>query len=632
MPPTPFTVMSELYGDAGSVARWQQGNGLATGWDFHPVLTTGEQSFLESAKPPFAYFSIPSGTTATDCYPSSTDANTEALLTNLTQQLGPNVWRLGMPEFDQGGGCWARGRPSFGGQTDQQAYNSWTNFYLNTQGLGAYLGQTPQQRGYRWMSLCDFAFCPQYAYDMGSDLVLLERNEDEVSGITPGIAMLRGAAAEHGGKQWGIDLSTWRYWNDGPTVYDSTGKLVTGWSTSTFERNMYIAYMSGANIIHNEAADYTTGGQDGGLNPLGRTVQRFTDFATVRHPDRGTPYVPIALMQGHYSGFEPRFGAWMQGPYKWYWSDPYSAGDTMLSNLLSLAYPRYNTWGTPIGPWVVHSADGSVNVSASINAYRQQLADGADPRPWEPFGSSRWGETFDVITDGSTLATMQQYRAIVLSTGTTIDATMLGNLTQYVQSGGTLVVNAKQLPAGADTLTGVHFTGARGSASSETWVPDASTIDEDAYDYAVATPTSASVLAHTSSGDPIVTSNAYGSGVVYVTTPDFMGDASGTTILHVGNRLIDTLEARFAKVMVTGPSTLDYLVNTVGDTTVVTLVNTGLSNTPWTGTLSFPMPGGAYSAREWTQDAAVSTSVSGNQVVINASVPGYGVRVYALTG
>jgi hypothetical protein len=303
----------------------------------------------------------------------------------------------------------------------------------------------------------------------------------------------------------------------------------------------------------------------------------------------------------------------------------------MFSNLLSLAYPGYNTWGTPIGPWVAHNPDGTVNVSASTSNYRQQLANGADPRPWEPFGSSRWGETFDVITDESTLATMQRYPAIVLSTGTTIDATMLSDLTQYVQSGGTLVVNAKQLPAGAESLTGLYLTGMRRSASSEIWMADDSTIDENAYNYAVATPTSASILAYTPSGDPIVTSHAYGSGVVYVTTPDYMGDASGTSILHVGTRLIDTIEARFAKVTVNGPSTLDYLVNTVGNTTVVTLVNTGLSDTPWTGTLSFPMPGGAYSASEWTQDTAVATSVSGNQVVINANVPAYGVRVYALT-
>ena len=235
-------------------------DGLATGFDFHPLLARGERLFLRSARPPFVYFSIPTAAGVARCYPSSTDPKTGPLLTRYTQLLGPSVWRLGMPEFDQGGGCWAAGRPGFKGLTDVQAHRAWTNFYLNKKGLGRFLEQTPEQRGYRWMSMCVFAFCPQYAYDMGSDAVLLERNNDEVSGITPGIAMIRGAATQHGGKEWGIDLSTWRFWNRGPTVY-KRGKLVTGWSASTFKRHMYIAYMAGAHFIHNEAAVYSTGGR-----------------------------------------------------------------------------------------------------------------------------------------------------------------------------------------------------------------------------------------------------------------------------------------------------------------------------------------------------------------------------------
>jgi hypothetical protein len=630
-PGTPFAVISELYGNAGAVARQRMADGLATGFDFHPPLSRNERLFLRSARPPFVYFSIPAGARVARCYPSSTDPNTGALLTRFTQLLGPSVWRLGMPEFDQSGGCWATGRPRFRGLADREAYTVWTNFYLNKKGLGRFLGQTPEQRGYRWMSMCVFAFCPQYAYDMGSDAVLLERNNDEVSGMTPGIAMIRGAATQHGGKEWGIDLSTWRYWNGGPTVYGSTGRLVTGWSASTFKRNMFIAYMAGAHLMHNEAAEYLRKGLHRRLNPLGRAVQQFTRFATIRHPDRGTPYVPMAFMQDHYSGFEPRFGEFTQSEYKWYWSNPYSAGDSMFSNLLNLAYPNYRAWGSIVhrAPWKVLNANGSVNISASRAAYRRRLANGADPRPWEPMGSSRWGETFDVITDRSSLATMQRYRAIMLSTDA-IGPNLLGNLTQYVQGGGTLVVNARQLPPDADALTGMHLTGGRGHASSAVWIPDGSTIDEDPFRYQVTTPTSASVLARTPSGDPLVTSNAHGSGTVYVTTPDFLEDATGKRILRVGRRLIDRIQTSLALVHVRGPQ-IEYLVNSDGERTIVTLVNTDRRGTTWTGSLLFPIPAGAYTAREWTRDVSVNTSVSGNQVLIDASVPRYGVRVYALT-
>jgi hypothetical protein len=627
----PFAVISELYGDAGAVARQRMADDLATGFDFHAGLSRSERLFLRNAKPPFVYFSIPRAAHVARCYPSSTDSKTGPLLRTFTQVLGPRVWRLGMPEFDQGGGCWARGRPRFKGLTDLQAHTAWRNFYLDTKGLGRFLGQTSEQRGYRWMSMCVFAFCPQYAYDMGSDAVLLERNNDELSGITPGIAMIRGAATQHGGRTWGIDFSTWRFWNRGPTVY-ARGRLVTGWSASTFKRSMYIAYMAGAHLIHNEAAVYSVGRQGRRLNPLGRTVQQFTRFATVRHPDRGAPFVPMALMQDHYSGFEPRFGVWMQRAYKWYWAKPYSAGDAMFSNLLGLAFPNHGSWGSIVrgAPWKVLDPNHRLDVSASQAAYRKRLANGADPRPWEPMASSRWGETFDVITDRSSLTTMQHYRAIVLSTDT-IGPDLLANLSRYVQGGGILIVNARQLRADADALTGVHFTGGRAQASSAIWLPDGSRIDEDTYRYSVATPTSASVLAQTISGDPIVTSNSYGSGTVYVTTPDFLEDARAKHILRVGRRLIDTVQRTLAVVRVSGPP-IEYLVNTDGGRTIVTLVNTNRQGATWTGTLSFPIPSGAYSASEWTRDVPVGTSASGDRVVIDASVPRYGVRVYALTG
>jgi hypothetical protein len=626
---SPFVAFTELYGDAGVVARQRFNDRLANGVDFHPLLSRNERSFLTKAHPPFIYFSIPGSAGVARCYPSSTDPNSARILRRFTKLIGPQVWRLGMPEFDQGGGCWAKGRPRFGRMSDRESYASWRNFYMNKKGLGVFLRRPAEERGYRWMSLCVFAFCPQYAYDMGSDAVLLERNIDEVSGMTPGISMVRGASVQHGDKPWGIDMSTWRFWTDGPTVYRN-GRLRSGWSASTFARNMYIAYMSGADFIHNEAADYTIG-QTRRLNPLGRTVQRFVRFSTIRHPDRGLPFVPFALMQDHHSGFEPRFGQWMQKRYKWYWSKRYSVGDSMLSNMLSLAFPRHATWGSivPGAPWKVLRQGGGVDVAASRAAYRRRLANGADPRPWEPMASSRWGESFDVITDHASLPALQRYRAVIV-TAKTLTSALLDRLTRYVEAGGILILNARQLPSTAEAITGLHLTGGRDSASSETWLPDGSTIQESPFRYSVAVPVSASVLAQTTTGDPIVTRNAFGAGTVYVTTPDFLTDLRAKRILDVGMRLIDSIHRELAVVQVSGPP-VEYLVNTDGGRTIVTLVNTNLSAVSWTGTLTFPVPSGPYSAQEWTLDSPVGASIVGGRVVIDATVPKYGVRVYAFT-
>jgi hypothetical protein len=515
--------------------------------------------------------------------------------------------------------------------SDQQAYASWTGFYLGTKGLGGYLGQSAAQRGYKWMSVCVFAFCPQYAYDMGSDAVLLERNIDEVSGLSPGLAMVRGAARQHGGKEWGVDLSTWRYWNDGPTQFDAAGRLVSGWSPSTFKRHMYASYMAGANLIHNEAADYATGAVGGGLNPLGRAVQEFGDFALRRHSDRGAPYVPMAVLQEHASGFEPKFGEWMQGARKWYWKNPYTAGDAMLASTLELAFPGYASWGTIVAgaPWKVLNADGSINVAASQAAYRQALAGGADPRRWEPTGSSRWGETIDVVTDRAGADALAGYRIVMLSTGQPVGAALLATLNQYVQQGGTLVINAKQVPAGAEALTGAILTAGRGSANSAVWSADGSTAADSGYDYTVVTPTTAGVLARTPSGDPLVTRNQVGAGAVYLTTPDYLQDTKRTRILTLGATLIGSLQDQVARVRVQGPP-LQYLVTTSGPRTTVTLINTDLNGATWTGAVSFPLPAGAATVREWTTDTTIPSSATATQLTVNATVPPYDVRVYTL--
>lgn len=621
--------MEEMYGDAGSYAQSQMGQGLLNGATFHTPFTSGEQSFVVNNRAPFAYFAIPDSAGVGSCYPSaSDDANAGNILSSLTQS-GLNVWRLGMPEFDQGGGCWANGRPSMGGLSDAQAYSTWINYYLNTKGLSSYLSQSAAQRGYKWMSVSSYVFSVQYAFDLGVDAALLERNEDEMSGMTPGLAMIRGAAKQHGGKDWGIDFSTWRYWDNNATTY-SSGKMVSGWSTSTFKRHYYMAYMGGANIIHNEAVDYYAGAASGSsLNPLGQTVQQFYGFAVTRHPNRGTPYVPAALMEEHTSGFEPKFGEWMQVNGTWYWQNGYTQGDQFFANLLSVVYPGYNTWGTlPSGSPKVLNGDGSINVDATFSSYQQALAQGADPRPWEPFGNSRWGETFDIITNQASLAALQKYRFVILATGVPMTSSLLSTISQYVQQGGTVVLNAKQLNSSAESLTGLHLTGGTASASSSLWMADGSQINDSSFNYALSTPTSASVVAQ-SSGNPIITKNAYGSGLVYVTTPDFMANSGSSQILSVGQKLLDTLSNQYAVVRISGPQ-LEYLVNTDGRRVIVTLVNTALNGSTWNGTLYFALPSVSYSVKEWTSDTTVASSVSSGQVVVNASVPAYDVRVYVL--
>ncbi len=263
-----------------------------------------------------------------------------------------------------------------------------------------------------------------------------------------------------------------------------------------------------------------------------------------------------------------------------------------------------------------------------MSAYRNALASNADPRPWEPMGSSLWGETFDVVTSQSSLAPLLKYKAIILSTKNPLSDSQLSILTKYVQQGGTLVLNFKHLTINAQTLAGVNISTSRASANSETWVSDGSTINESTYNYSRVIPTTATVIASTS-GNPIVTKNNYGSGAVYVTTPDYMEDNATSTILNVGKKLIDTLQTQFFMAAPGGPP-LEYLINTYGHSIIVTLINTDLTGAVWNGILRFRKPTSSYSVSEWIGDTQVPSSEQYGQVLINATVPAYGVKVYAL--
>jgi hypothetical protein len=632
-----FTLMNEIYGDAGALSQQWVNDKLVTGIDFHPMtsgagLTVSDKTFISNnPTASLAYFAAPSLANVDPCYGPSTDDNAPTVLAPYTSRY--EVWRNGANEFDQFGGCWPTGRPAFTG-TDINNYNAFINFYLNTVGMGAAgLNQTAAARGYKWMGTAVFSNNAQFAYDLGVDMVLIERNIDSVDGMCPGLATVRGAATQNGGKDWGVEISNWNGWTNNVTLY-SNGHLTSGWSTSTFNRNLMIAYMGGSNVIRIEAADFQAGAAPGQTyNPYGLLLQQFYNFAVTRHPNRGAPYVPIALMQDHYSGLIPKYGeqsvTFSQGNLKWYYDTPYTAGDTMLEALWRLVYPNYNLWGSlPAGSPKVLNGDGTVNINATHTAYINALAANQDSRPWEPMGSGKWGETFDVVTNKAGLASLITYKVVILATGVAMSDALLSTLSQYVTQGGTLVLNALQLSANAQALAGVTL-GARSTATSEIWVPDGSTINENSYNYTIVTPTTATVIARTS-GNPIVTKNNHGSGAVYVTTPDYMSDI-GNNILLVGGKLIDLLQQQFAIATVSPTGVgLDYLINRDGNRTIVTLINTDLGGAAWNGTISFPPPPSPYSAQEWTADTQASLSVINGQVVVPASIPGYGVRVYAL--
>lgn len=543
-----------------------------------------------------------------------TDLNEERKkLQALTEVLGDKAWWDVMPEFDQSGGNWVAGRPSPAGRTRHQAWEAWRDFYLGLQPLGTYLGRTPEQRGFHLAATGDYACNTHHAYEMGVELLLMERNNDDIGDLQTGTAFLRGAARQYG-RPWGIDLSAWRGLSDAPTEFGPDMKQISGWSLSYHRRHLYLSYMAGANVIQMEAMSYQTAGK---LNPLGQLVEEFGDFALRRHRDVGRPVVTTALMLDHDHGFEPKFGRWCQGDYVWYWKLPYSDGDHMTHQVLNLLFPGYWRSGTLVP-----------GAPTTPQAYNAALARGADPRPWEPMGESTWGDQFDVLLSDAQPSALAQYRNLILVGGVELTPELEGRLRAWVEAGGTLVVNAEQARGASPAFLGCRLTGESRVASSSEWLADRRSAAEEPYSYTVAEPGPAQVLARAPAGDPLVVRNPVGAGAVVTTMPHYLLDQRKTRILEVGRRLIGALVEPGLPATVTGAFPVETIISARPDATIVTVCNN--TGQAWEGRIAARKPGPECIVREWLSDATVAHQEAADRVTVPAQVPPYDLRVFAV--
>lgn len=643
----PFHNIQEYFHDGGGQATNRTLDLGFDGASFKAVLTSAESAYIAAHPTVMPYFCLPhnlislgisnDGRTSEarlqENYPQSQDSNYVNNIKALVATYGINVpYLFMMPEWDNdpANSGWATNRfteltgivnpgradlPS--GLTRQQAYNQWIHFYTaNNHGgiidhhqLGQILSVPFATRGYKVQANCANAGSAFYGYEMGVDMITLQRMNDDISGFIGSVGFLRGAATQYG-KAYGWDISNWRTAvGVGAIAYNTSNVLTGGWSEAVCKTHYHLMYMSGADMIMQEAHDYESNGTTSingrGYTPAGVGIKNFSNYALVRHPQRGTAHVPIAIMKDHISFWELLWGPFGQGRAVWYQQMGANGGENMLYNLWALIYPGYNTWGT----------SGTAA---------------------EPVGSGRWGEQFDVLTEKCSAAVMSaSYKVIMLSVDTPMDATLQAKLNTFASAGGIVVINQKQLSGTAhESLTGVHVVGAASSSGAITWNADSSTTTEGAYNYVTVTLGTATVLAHSGVNTPQVTKNVVGSGEVWTVLPDYMSNTANNATLGLATKIIQVLIDRFAVATVSGGNhaNIDYAITkqagTSGAATVVTIANLDQSGTTWTGTVS--VPGSGTPVREWIADVTPSFAVSGGNTNISASVPAGDVKVYAV--
>lgn len=324
--------------------------------------------------------------------------------------------------------------------------------------------------------------------------------------------------------------------------YHSRYGATMGPSLSWYRKNYYLYYMSGVSAIyleqgHDQFFKPGPGEHPFQLNPLGRITDEFVRFAE-KHPDRGTPYTPIAFLLDPAHGFE--MTDYPQWPFEVAQID---RGDRALRELFGVAYyPALVVEGEPA------------------------IADR------QPFISGVFGDIFDVLTatDG-VKSSLGAYRAVVVGGRLEWSPEWIRNATDYVRNGGTVVVNAAQIKGLSDQFLGVRLTNATAEADTARCLAEESQdLSGQMFRYEKVELKGATALVTTSNGDPLVTLNKVGKGTVILSLlPDLLGHDERVTpfaahlLAHVFNDA--------TPVKVSGD--VEYLINRTANGWVVTLIN-----------------------------------------------------------
>lgn len=215
---------------------------------------------------------------------------------------------------------------------------------------------------------------------------------------------------------WGSDTGMVNYSDINQNMYNAApySNPLSGQSISACRRGYYMVYMSGAKWLINEAggqASFTDVVDENGVYELsahGEMNQEFYDFVQ-RNNNRGTTYVPFALILDYEHGMP--FADWKEPmPFETFAMEPY---DNMNIEVMKTLWPN----GYP----------DAVELEVG-----QQTA-------------TPYGETFDVLLQNANDNILDAYKALIFTGGIDFAEGEQARYVDYVNNGGTLVLNVAYL-------------------------------------------------------------------------------------------------------------------------------------------------------------------------------------------
>jgi len=277
-------------------------------------------------------------------------------------------------------------------------------------------------------------------------------------------AFMRGAARQHHRL-----TATYRSCNfgDSATNFSRTGEysgprnildnyysVYSGAGMTWYKFDIWYQYMAGSSMFYHEqgfdefwmpGGTAVAGLKEVQLSPKGKLVDRFLR-TTAAHPDRGTPYTPVAFLLDYAHGWEAAtvwptaFGHLLN------WSERMLYGDHehMLRELFWAAY-------YPMGPNSQHSitAQNEVNLAGVF------------------------GDIFDVIfayPDIKLWTTIDSYPVVIVAGDIELTEAEGVRLKQYVEGGGTLLITDAQLTGPGAAAIGLPALGESAEAAGYKWM------------------------------------------------------------------------------------------------------------------------------------------------------------------
>ena len=285
-----------------------------------------------------------------------------------------------------------------------------------------------------------FPMSAHYAYELGVRLVWVECNCQLVEGVQVTAAFARGAANQFRKSKtyWGLDFSCWNDPSGLATSYDEQGRRIGGCTESLLLREWMYAFLSGANLLHEEISDrshwlwhpkpYAK------LSKLGKMASRFGKFAMSF--DRGEPYRSVGVMLEHDHGWQSALDD-AGGNQVWFGTVPAGNADLTIGHFFDLAFPGHADGLKGYGelydqdPWRTQAE------------FREKITSGKDMRPYEHgrLATSRWGDVIDVVLANCPQDVLADYKVLVILGDLTIKDDLAKKLKRYVKAGGTLIAN-----------------------------------------------------------------------------------------------------------------------------------------------------------------------------------------------